>query len=302
MRVQNLADQVGEATAWATGTNPRIELGFPFFDRRTEGGVTFGELTMFLARTSVGKTWWLLNVINHNPTVPTVFFSLEMAARAIVVRLAGVANDVPTSTIYRQLRTEGHSAALAALPDQFPHLAIVDEPGLNLRQMTEVLHEFEDVTGQRPRLVGIDFLELLRGVPGMDKVGQVTDTTRALKEWTRTHDVSTVVLHQVPRGDKNNGHQPLSLFSGRYGGEELADYVLAGYRPHLAPELSQEQREATRPDFYVQFLKTRSGHETHEEGVLHRINPESGRIRPLRPGQYWHQDYLNDELRDDEPF
>jgi replicative DNA helicase len=302
MRVQPLADHVSEATAWATGTNPRIGLGFPFFDRRTEGGITYGELAMFLARTSVGKTWWLLNVLANNPEVPAVFFSLEMAARAIVVRLAGVANDVPTSAIYNQVRSTGTSSSLTGLPERFPKLAIVDEPGLNLRQMTEVLHEFEDVVGVRPRLVGIDFLELLRGVPGIDKVGQVTDTTRALKEWTRTHDVSTIVLHQVPRGDKNNGHQPLSLFSGRYGGEELADYVLAGYRPHLNPELNQEQREAARSEFYLQFLKTRSGHETHEDGVLHVINPESGRIRPLKPGQYWHQSYLNEELRDVEAF
>ena len=296
-RVVPLADQIGEASQWATGHNPRIPFGFPFFDRRTDGGVTYGELSMFLARTSVGKTWWLLNVIDHNHSVPCVFFSLEMAARAIVVRLAGVTNDTPTSLIYEQLRATGRSASLETLPAHFPHLAVVDEPGLGLRQMTEVLVEFEDVHSVRPRLVCIDFLELVKGVGAIDKVSQVTDTVRALKEWTRTHDVSTVVLHQVPRGDKNNGHQPLALFSGRYGGEELADYVLAGYRPHLNPDVSQTVREELRKEFWMQFLKTRSGHETHEEGVLHTINPESGQIRPLKPGQYWNQSYLNEDFR-----
>ena len=288
MRFRPLTDHVAEAEAWASQAHPRIATGFPFFDARTDGGMTYGELLVFLARTSVGKTWWLLNVFAANKNTPTVFFSLEMHGRFVAVRLAAVATDTNTGDIQRNLRSGEGSPALAGLPDLFPKFTICDEPGLNLRQMSDVLHQAEDAWGERVRLVGIDYLELVGGVPGMERAAQVSDLARNLKNWARAHDVALVVLHQVPRGrDGNNGHLPLTLGSGRYGGEEAADYVLAGYRPHLDPELEQSQRELARREFYLQFLKTRGGSETHEDGVLHTMNPGSGRIRPLLPSQVY---------------
>lgn len=285
--IHTLSEQVEEARLWASSDKPRIPLGFPFFDVRTGGGGTYGELMMFIARTGVGKTFWLANVIANNPDVPTVFFSLEMAARAIVVRLAAVVNDVPDAAIKAALARDGSSPSLDRLPTQLPNLTVVDEASLSLRKMGETLEEIEDSTGRRPRLVCIDYLELIKGAPGLEKAGQVSDLARDLKTWCRQHDVLLIVLHQVPRGEKNNGHVPLSLFSGRYGGEDAADYVLAAYRPHLNPELpTQEDRDGLTHQFWMQFLKTRGGHETHEAGVMHVINPETGRIRPHLPEQY----------------
>ena len=285
--IYTLQDQIDEAALFASSAKPRIPLGFPFFDTRTGGGVTYGEMTLFLARTGVGKTFWALNVIANNPDVPCIFYSLEMAARAIVVRLAAVSTDTPDSVVKRSLTEHGEHWALDQLPEKFPHLTICDEAGLNLRQMGATLDEVEEATGDRPRLVVIDYLELIKGVPGLEKAGQVSDMARDLKTWARMHDVHLVVIHQVPRGEKNNGHQPLSLFSGRYGGEDAADYVLGAYRPFLNPDLvTQEERDSVRHQFVMQFLKTRGGHETHEAGVMHHINPESGKISPITPSPW----------------
>lgn len=289
--IHTLTEQVEEARLWASSEKPRIPLGFPFFDVRTGGGGTYGELMLFIARTGVGKTFWLANVIANNPDIPTVFFSLEMAARAIVVRLAAVVNDVPDAAIKAALARDGVSPSLDRLPGQLPNLTIVDEASLSLRKMGETLEEVEYETGNRPRLVCIDYLELIKGAPGLEKAGQVSDLARDLKTWCRQHDVLLIVLHQVPRGEKNNGHVPLSLFSGRYGGEDAADYVMAAYRPHLNPELDpDDDLDRLKNQFWMQFLKTRGGHETHEAGVMHRINPETGRISPLNPDRVVEQE------------
>lgn len=281
--IQTLQEQVDEATLWAHGDHPRIPLGFPFIDSRIGGGVAYSEMSLFLARSGVGKTFWLTNVLANNPQVPAILFSLEMAARAMVVRVASVASNTPTAEIHSTLELGRRSPILDGMTTLLPKLAIVDEPGLSLRQMTDRIYEFEDMFQERPRLIGIDYLELVGGTPGMERAAQVSDVARSIKDWARAHDVHVIVLHQVARGDKNNGHVPLSLFSGKYGGEEAADYVFAAYRPALEPGITQKEKLSKLPDFRLQFLKTRGGFETHEAGVRHVINPRSGAIRPALP-------------------
>ena len=292
--IPSLTEQVEEATRYASGEYPRIPLGFPFFDHRTGGGGTYGEFLMFIARTGVGKTFWLANVLANNPDVPAVFFSLEMAARAMVVRLAAVVNDVPDTAIKRALAEQGGSPTLDKLPSQLPNLVISDEPSTGLRGMGRFLEEYKEQTGNRIRIVAIDYLELIKGAPGMDKAGQVADIARDLKTFSRMHDVFLIVLHQVPRGEKvdgvrDNGHLPLSMFSGRYGGEDAADYLMGAYRPHLDPKLLNDPEadiEGMKGQFMMQFMKTRGGHEIHPHGCPHRINPDSGKIRALSPSVY----------------
>ena len=87
---------------WATSGLTRVPTGYPLFDSSTNGGIAPGEVVLFLARTSVGKTWWALNMIaNQDETTPMIFFSLEMHARYILQRLAGIASNPPTIDIER---------------------------------------------------------------------------------------------------------------------------------------------------------------------------------------------------------
>lgn len=292
-----LEDYVGEAAEYAA--LGRIPTGFPFFDKRIGGGVTQGEVTLMLARTSVGKTWWLANVIANNPGIPAIFFSIEMAGRAMAIRLAAITTDTPDAEIKHQLEEQGYSSALDKLPDLLPKLTLVDDSGITLRKMSTIINEVEDRTGERPRFVGIDYLELVSGAPGMEAASQVSDLSKDIKRWARRMDVHVFVLHQVPRGRmgqkdgkplQNDGHMPLTLQSGKYGGEEAADYVLGAYRPHLDPELTFDQMEFHKGEFFMQFLKTRGGDQTHPQGVEHRINTRSGRIRPLKRSDNYNQE------------
>lgn len=269
-----------ELARWATSDIVRVPTGYSFFDDRTQGGLAPGQLMIMLARTGVGKTWFLTSVAGNNPKVPTVFFSLEMHGRYILERLASSLTDTPTKSIEVTLRSRGRSHAVDQAVEALPLLMIEDEPDIGLDDMAGSLALYDETYGQPPRLILIDYLELIRSF-GQSQMAVVQELARGLKNFAREHDVAVICLHQVKRGDANNGHKPLGMTDGKFGSEESADYVLGMYKPSLNPDITQEMREAMDNDIRLQFLKTRTGGGIHPDGVQHLWNAESGRISEL---------------------
>lgn len=268
---------------WATSGHSRISFGYPILDGRTGGGPAPGEVVLFVCRSGVGKTTFGVNVaVNVARKHPTLFLSLEMHARYILQRAAAVYNRTPTSTIERQVRLEGRSPAIDTFVRDYPHLGIVDEPGLAVTQIGETLAEAEDLWGVRPRLVIIDYFELVSGGMAMSESGQLDKLSRAFKSVARREDVVLLILHQTNAG-AGEGHKPLTRADIRYKVDVAADYVLSAYRPSLNPELPYHQQQAIEDDFRIQFLKTRTEGGVVYEGVRHRYDPRSLLLEPIGP-------------------
>ena len=90
-------------------TSPGIPTEFPDLDRLIGGGLKPGEMFVFAARPSIGKTALALNIIrniiNREPNGPqsrkkVAFFSLEMTDKQIIQRLLCTEAKVPLSAIY----------------------------------------------------------------------------------------------------------------------------------------------------------------------------------------------------------
>lgn len=275
--LRRLSEIALDHRAWATMTKSRIPIGFDLFDTAT-GGIAPGELMLFLARPQVGKTAWAVNVMRRTTDVPTVFFSLEMDGQFVAQRLAAVTYGVSTQSIEFETMTHGYSNYMDALGRDYPKLLIDDNPSQSIRNMATELGEAERHLGEPVRLVIIDYMELIRQ-PSMDSGSKVETISTNLKAFAREHQVSVIVLHQVPRGEKNAGDQPLSLLSGRFGGEAAADYILAAYRPALKHGISQSEYDVLKEHWYLQFLKTRSGGEIHPGGVRHHSDTETMVLR-----------------------
>ena len=86
--------------------------------------------------------------------------------------------------------------------------------------------------GERHPWSSIDYLELISGETASPNI-------RAL---AKDCDCSVVVLHQVSMGDKSDGHKPLDLGSGKFGGHQPMDYVIGAYAPRLDRDLTKEGR------------------------------------------------------------
>lgn len=279
--LRDLKQVSDELSQWAVSDHVRIPTGFSFFDDRTNGGIAPGQLMFCLARTGVGKTWLLVNIACNVSSVPTILFSLEMHGRYIMERLASVHTNTPTKTIETELRAGKRSKALDETVRDFPMLMVEDDPDLTVGDMEAVMEKYVETHQQQPRLVLIDYLELIRAFTD-SQMAKVQELARALKVFSREHDVAVVVLHQVKRGDANAGHKPLDLTDGKFGSEESADFVIGMHRPSMNPLITQQMRESMENDIRLQFLKTRTGGGIHPEGKQHYWNGETGRISELR--------------------
>lgn len=286
MLLRPLDEIAEEAKAWATSDHPRIGIGYPMFDDRTSGGAAQGEVILFTARSSVGKTAFAVNVIENNPDVPTVKFSLEMHGRYILNRLTAAHTGTSTATVENQLRL-GVDTLVQRTVDDFPRLAIADKPGMSFKDMHVALAEATERWDERPRLVVIDYMELIGGVVSLEAASAIQKVSRKMKDFAREEDVVLLCLHQVSRGSGAEGHMPLSVTSGNLGGETAADYVLGAYRPCLEPGIGQQEYLRRRPQYMLQFLKTRGGAEIHPAGMLHHYDPLTMRISdPANPERY----------------
>lgn len=286
-------EEVGEDLArWATSDIPRVPTGYSFFDSRTNGGVATGEVLMMLARTTVGKTWFAVNMAVNNPNVPSIFLSLEMHGRYILSRLAAVHTDVSTTLIEQTLATKGSARAIDRTVKDYPLLQIEDHPGITIADMVKRCDLYEERMGLRPVCVYIDYVELIRAF-GMSQQENVDKLTWRIKDFAREADVAVVALHQVKRGESkkdkdsdswfsNEGHKPVRLTDGRFGGEMASDYTMGMYRPSLNPNLSETESAMMAHDMRLQFLKTRGGSDIHPWGAQHYYEPRTGKISEVQ--------------------
>jgi hypothetical protein len=277
--VRTVHDGLTEYLAWATDPRPRIPWGLPFFDGPTGGGLARSETAMIIAYSSVGKTSILLNIVRNNPTIPTLFFSLEMSWRQVVSRLTAMEFGISTQSIEADLKEHGYNRFHDHMADRFSRFVCDDTPAISLKQAKESYRHATELLGEPPRLVVWDYLERVGGMGLMGGSERITQSTIKMADWHRDLDCSGVLLHQVGKGSDTGGYLPLSLDDGKYGGHESMDYVVGAYAPRLNPELSEFEVMSCESDLYMQLLKSRSG-AAYPAGKRYRRDPVSMRIGP----------------------
>ena len=275
MTFKPLEESAAELSEWASGDSPRIRLGFPVIDEKTQGGPAPGELVMVLARSGVGKTSIGCNIARNVQGTPTVFFSLEMASRMLLLRMASIHTNTPTYVVEQQLRYQGRSRPVEGTVQSFPLLSICDTPAMSIKGMGSYLDEAEEAWGQPTKLVIIDYLELVKAPLGTEGgVATVDSVSRKLKDFARERNCVVVVLHQLSMG--------ASKSKKKSGAKGAADYTLGVYRPSLDPALEHTERQALADVIKVQFLKSRGGSELDFWGEAYHYDTESLRITTSR--------------------
>jgi hypothetical protein len=86
------------------------------------------------------------------------------------------------------------------------------------------------------------------------------------------------LLHQVSRSEGGTGAERLSMKSGKFGGEQSADYLLGAFKPALEEGIGDDDYLQKRWFLYLQFLKTRGGSEIAPNGVRHYVHPETMKV------------------------
>jgi replicative DNA helicase len=261
LRVADLADAYLLA---ALRPHHRVTLGYPDLDAAIRG-VAPGEVMQVLGRSGVGKTAFMLNLVDRmtaHGELPSLIFSLEQQGTEIFERMASLVTGLPAREIEQRARDEDPELVqrFHEVCRRWHHVVVVERPCTVAQLDDHIAAARSSKLWAEPlRLVAVDYIGLLGARRPATPYEQVSEAARELKRLAKVYRVALVSLCQVGREGESGG-EPVTLRSGRDSGvlEEAADYVLGIWRPELSDKLAKDERRALAGQFKVRVLKNRA--------------------------------------------
>lgn len=263
---KTIDEQVEDLRSFSANPRQRIRTGLESIDVVCEGPAA-GEVFMILGRSFSGKSLAGLNVLANNPSVPMLFFSLEMPARQCIQRLFSMWSRTEHQDVVRMTNEGSLPKILDELGEAYPSHIIVDKSGLTYGDMSIYLEQFDEYIGERPAAVVIDYLELVGGgINASEGYTRTESLAKALKDWAKDEEVAVFILHQTNRSEPE--WEPPHADSARGAGYTESDAVIGLWRPWLNPKLGDHEREMMRDEVWFNVIKNRiTGRVTGAKGL-----------------------------------
>lgn len=251
-KVEQAKDNQGEVTG--------LDTGFTMLNHYTLG-LQPSELLILAARPSMGKSAFALNIARNvakMPNLPTVaFFSLEMGSDQLVSRILSSESRIQSTKIRTGQLSNLEWQQLNVARENLSKLNILfDDSGTvkvtDLRQKCRKLKQDKDLD-----LVIVDYLQLLSGSnPGVNRVNEVSEISRVLKELARELKIPVLALSQLSRAvEKRDDKKPLMADLRESGSiEQDADIIIFLYREDYYNKDTQNQNQVD-----VMIAKNRQG-------------------------------------------
>lgn len=234
--IQNVYDRESEGLDDIVG----LPSGLTELDQLTSG-LQKSDLIILAARPSMGKSALALNITEHVALVqklPVLFFSMEMSAESLAVRLISSNARVAMQKLRTGRLTENDWHALgSSLSHLYQAPIIIDESGV--LTPTEVRARARRVMAKYGQLglIVIDYLQLMSsGSNGMmQRVAEISEITRSLKKLAKELDVPILTLSQLNRNLEQRPNKRPLLSDLRESGaiEQDADIILFLYRDEV---------------------------------------------------------------------
>ena len=195
------------------------------------GGFQKSDLVVLAARPSVGKTALALDMMRHAAVIEkkkVAFFSLEMSTVQIIDRLIGMQGGIPFWEIRTGKMSDEkfikYSDAMGVLSEC--EMYIDDTPGQNITEIRTKARRLAIEHGID--IVFIDYLQLVVGHSKDNRVQEVAEISRGLKNLARELDVPVIALSQLSRAIEQRGTRMPQLSDLRESGsiEQDADVVI----------------------------------------------------------------------------
>lgn len=232
--MMKVVEQV-EAASKTTGNVTGISTGFLDLDFKT-AGLQKTDLILVAARPSMGKTAFALNIAEYvaiKQNIPTVVFSLEMAAESLGKRILSMNSRVEATKLRdgNLSDTEWEKLIESVKIVGSSNLIIDGRPGMTVGEVRSKCRKLK--SEKNIGLVMIDYLQLLTtGKKSESMQLEVSEISRSLKAIAREIDAPVIALSQLSRAvEKRDDKRPM-LSDLRDSGaiEQDADVVMFLYR------------------------------------------------------------------------
>jgi len=241
MKAQGNAYLIGETT------------GFDALDRKTTG-FNPGDLVIIAARPAMGKTSFVLNTALQNVEAGAgvIFFSLEMPAEQLMMRLLSAKTRIPLQNVRKgDLDDKQWSTITNAFEDLNTKKLFVDDGGsVNINQLRARVRKIAGNPANNIKMVIIDYLQLMQGTGSKARHEEVSEISRGLKLLAREMDVPILALSQLNRGLEARPDKRPMLSDIRESGsiEQDADIIMFVYRDDVYKERDEARKEKESKD------------------------------------------------------
>ena len=222
-----------------------LATGFGVFDQMTDG-LHPGEMIIFAARPSMGKTALAMNIVEHvalnlEEPKPVGVFSLEMSTQQLVQRMLCSRARVNMKKIRSGMLARAEHGKLndaaAALSES--KIFIDDTPGLTILELRAKARRMRD--RHRIELIAIDYLQLCRSTSrrGQDnRQIEISEISAGIKGLAKELEIPIIVLAQLNRQPEQRGGGKPRMSDLRESGslEQDADLVALLVRPEVYEE------------------------------------------------------------------
>ncbi len=227
-----------------------VPTGFIDLDYKTSGFQP-SDLVLIAARPSMGKTAFVLNIVQHialRKNLPCMIFSLEMSSEQLVQRMLAMDTGIDS----QKLRT-GNLAdsdwdqlirGVVSVADS--HIIIDDTPGISVTELRSKCRKVKLEKGLS--IIIIDYLQLMTGSgrKSDNRQQEISEISRSLKALAREMEAPVVALSQLSRAcESRTDHRPM-LSDLRESGaiEQDADIVMFLYRDDYYNKDTEHPNEA----------------------------------------------------------
>ncbi len=215
-----------------------IPTGFHDLDN-IMAGLQKSDLVILAARPSIGKTSLALDIARHiavRENVAVGMFSLEMSSDQLVDRMLAAEANVDLWRLRTgRLKSEGDNNDFQRIGDAMGVLSeaklfIDDTASANIMEMRTMARRLQ--AEHHLGLIIIDYLQLMEGRGGDNRVQEISEISRGLKNLARELNIPILALSQLSRAVESRSPQIPKLSDLRESGsiEQDADVVLFLYR------------------------------------------------------------------------
>lgn len=212
-----------------------IPTGYTRLDEML-GGFRKSDLVIIAARPSMGKTALALSIARNaaiESGVPVAFFSIEMAATQLAVRLLSAESRINAHNILTGRISDDDFPELARRMDKLARASLYIDDSASLSIM-ELRAKCRRLKAERNiGMVMIDYLQLMSGPKAESREREISQISRSLKQLAKELDVPVVALSQLNRSVESRSDKRPMLSDLRESGsiEQDADVVMFVNRP-----------------------------------------------------------------------
>jgi hypothetical protein len=256
----------------ATDDSNKWPLGVHDIDEALAGGLKKRECLIVTGKAHTGKTVLLINAVARNPNNIVMWMTPDEPDLMVLSRILSIRLNKNPREVY-DLARRGDEQILAAVRHQsetdLRNLRIIDRAAFSKygEAMRRSGHQVDGPIDIADHMLGT-WSEAAYGrkadVFVWDFASQLDDPLlgddpariSALKSLGMRHDAVTIIVHQASRGAGSRG-AALGIESGRYGGEDLAHFMLTVWRPHEDESLPPDERASLENVFGIALVKNK---------------------------------------------